>query len=84
MGRRGGCRPRTHRPLEPGAGLDVEVALGARDGLPRDCAANLDHVQTVPKANLGALIAVLPLSRMDEVRRAVLFALGFGPERSGH
>lgn len=62
-------------------GIPSEVVLGPSDGLPRDCAANLDHVQTVPKANLGVLIAVLPLSRMDEVRKAVLFALGFGPER---
>jgi mRNA interferase MazF len=63
-------------------GIPSEVVLGPSDGMPRDCAANLDHVQTVSKAKLGSLIAVLPLSRMDEVRKAVLFALGFGPERS--
>jgi mRNA interferase MazF len=57
--------------------IPSEVRLGPGDGVPRDCAANLDHVQTVPKARIGALIASLTPSRMTEVRAALLFALGF-------
>ena len=33
---------------------------------------NLDHLQTVSKDKLGAVITVLPASRMDEVRSALL------------
>jgi mRNA interferase MazF len=45
--------------------------------MPRDCAVNLDHVQTVPSARLGQVITMLPPGRMAEVRAALLFALGF-------
>jgi mRNA interferase MazF len=45
--------------------------------MPRPCAVNLDHVQTVPKAKLGALITSLLPERMQEVRAALLFALDF-------
>lgn len=57
--------------------MPSEVALTGADGLPRDCAVNLDHVQTVAKARIGALIATLPASRMHQVRAALLFALGW-------
>jgi len=66
--------------------IPSEVALGAPDGMPRDCAVNLDHLQTVAKGRLGTVIATLSGDRMLEVRRALLFALGFyrgGPEPSG-
>jgi mRNA interferase MazF len=43
----------------------------------RDCAVNLDHVQTVARGKLGGLLTTLPESRLLEVRRALLFALGF-------
>jgi mRNA interferase MazF len=33
-------------------GIPSEVFLGRADGLPADCAVNLDHIQTVPKAHL--------------------------------
>jgi mRNA interferase MazF len=57
--------------------IPSEVALSRADGLDRDCAVNLDHVQTVPKARIGALIATLPPTRMAEVGSALVFALGF-------
>jgi mRNA interferase MazF len=57
--------------------IPSEVALGLADGLPRECAVNLDHVQTVSKNRLGGLITTLPSRRMIEVRNALLFALGF-------
>jgi mRNA interferase MazF len=57
--------------------IPSEVALGPEDGLPQPCAVNLDHVQTVSRGKLGALITTLPSGRMAEVREALLFALGF-------
>jgi mRNA interferase MazF len=57
--------------------IPSEVLLSPDEGMPRTCAINLDHVQTVSKDKLGSVIAVLPASRMDEVRSALLFALGF-------
>lgn len=57
--------------------IPSEVALTGADGLPRDCAINLDHLQTVSKSRIGSVITTLPPSRMVEVRSALLFALGF-------
>lgn len=57
--------------------IPTEVVLGPADGMPRDCAVNLDHVQTVSRGQLGALVATLPATKLDEVQRALLFALGF-------
>lgn len=61
--------------------IPTEVELSAADGLPSRCAANFDHVQTVSRARLGALIARLPAQRWPEVEAALSFALGFS---SGH
>lgn len=58
--------------------IPSEVLLGRDDGLAKDGAINLDHLQTVSKARVGALIASLNPSKMEEVRKALLFALGFG------
>ena len=57
--------------------IPSEVPLSHVDGLDRDCAVNLDHVHTVPKAKLGALIATLDEERMEAIRAALLFALEF-------
>ena len=57
--------------------IPTEVVLGPGDGMPRDCAVNLDHVQTVSRGQIGALITTLPDRKLDEVRAALLFALGF-------
>ena len=57
--------------------IPSEVALTTSDGVPRDCAINLDHVQTVPMARIGSLIATLSSDRLAEVKSALLFALGF-------
>ncbi|HVR09733.1 MAG TPA: type II toxin-antitoxin system PemK/MazF family toxin [Thermoanaerobaculia bacterium] len=58
-------------------GLPSEVLLTAADGMPRDCAINCDHLQTVAQHRLGPVITALGRDRLDEVRAAVLFALGF-------
>lgn len=57
--------------------IPSEVVLTTEDGMPRDCAINLDHVQTVSMGRLGAIITTLGPKRMLEVRSALLFALGF-------
>jgi mRNA-degrading endonuclease toxin of MazEF toxin-antitoxin module len=38
---------------------------------------NLDHVPTIAKSRLVALVATLPAARLEEVRSALLFARGF-------
>jgi mRNA interferase MazF len=57
--------------------IPSEVFLSQGDGLHADCAVNLDHLQTVPKSQIGELISILSPGRMDEVKDSVLFALGF-------
>ena len=57
--------------------IPTEGLLTDTDGLSRDCAINLDHVQTVSKTRIGRVITTLPSSRMAEVRSALLFAVGF-------
>ena len=62
--------------------IPSEVALSPQvDGVPRPCAVNLDHVQTVASARLGARITHLDAARMDEIGKALLFALGFTSPR---
>ncbi len=58
-------------------GIPSEILLTEADGMPRECAVNLDHVQTVSKARIGSLITTVGSRRMAELRSAVLFALGF-------
>jgi mRNA interferase MazF len=58
-------------------GIPSEVPLGPDDGMPEPCAVNLDHVQTVARGRLGALVTTLSTQRMAEIREALLFALDF-------
>jgi len=57
--------------------IPSEVLLSPLDGMPRDCAINLDHIQTVSKGKVGALITTLSAEKMAQLRQALLFALGF-------
>jgi mRNA interferase MazF len=57
--------------------IPTEVLLGRGDGMPTDCAVNLDHVQTVSKSKIGSLIATLSARKVVEIRQGLLFALGF-------
>ena len=57
--------------------IPSEVMLGAGDGMARECAVNLDHVQTVARGRIGALITTLSAHRMTEIRAALLFAVGY-------
>lgn len=57
--------------------IPSEVALDETDGMPRACAVNLDHVQTVSRGKVEGRITALPPAKMEAVREALLFAVGF-------
>jgi len=57
-------------------GIPVEVPLGPKDGLPRECVANLDTITTIPKDALRERLTVLSRSKMAAVDAALRFALG--------
>ena len=55
--------------------IPSEVFLSKADGMPRECAVNCDHLQTVPKGKIGPLITSLSMEKMEDVGRAICFAL---------
>ena len=55
--------------------IPSEVPLSQDDGLTRSCAVNLDHIQTVPKAKLESVVTTLSRDKLEEVGKAVSFAL---------
>lgn len=57
-------------------GLPTEVRLDADDGMPTECAINLDNVRVVPKALLTERITSLSGARMHDVCRALSVATG--------
>ena len=52
-----------------------EVQLTPDDGMPRDCAVNLDEILTVSKLSLESRITTIAAEKMTAVARAVRFAL---------
>ncbi len=55
--------------------IPVEVLIGPEEGMPVECAVNLDNILTIPKSRLRQRITVLPLTKMTAVARAIIFAL---------
>lgn len=55
--------------------IPSEVFLSELEGMPRDCAINFDHIQTVSKSKIGALITTISPQKMKQVREAIIFAL---------
>lgn len=55
--------------------IPSEVVLTGEDGMPRECAINFDHIQTVQKGKIGALITTLSREKLEAVDRAASFAL---------
>lgn len=55
--------------------IPSEVLLTKYDGMPKDCAINCDHLQTVSKAKIGSPITILSSAKMSQVRDAISFAL---------
>jgi mRNA interferase MazF len=57
-------------------GLDTEVHLGRREGLPRPCVASLDNILTVPRRRFVRLLGSLSRERVNELDAAISLALG--------
>ena len=57
-------------------GLPSEVIVGVDEGLKRDSAINLDHVQTVDQRLLNGFIGSLSEAKMRQVCRALALATG--------
>lgn len=57
--------------------IPSEVVLTTDDGMPRECAINLDHLQTVTRGKLGPVITTLSDRHLRKIHDALLFALGF-------
>ena len=55
--------------------IPSEVYLPSQDGMPRDCAINCDHIQTVAKGRIGSLITTLSSDKLKDVSNAIYFAL---------
>lgn len=55
--------------------IPVEVRLGPSDGLPRECAVNLDTIATIPKSLLADRIIFLNPEKLQAINEAIRFAL---------
>lgn len=58
-------------------GIPSEVLIGMESGLKERSAVNLDNVATVPKAGLRAFVGNVSEAVLEDVKQALLFALGF-------
>jgi len=56
-------------------GIPTEVSLGPDDGMPTECAASLDNLRVVPKANLVERICTLQPARLAEACAALRAAV---------
>lgn len=59
-------------------GIRSEVRLGTAEGLPRECVANLDSIQTIRKAGLRDRIGALDAAKTSDLDAAIRFALAIG------
>lgn len=57
-------------------GAPSEVVLGVDEGLKRESAVNLDHVQTVEKSRLRRFLGTAAPEKMSAVCRALAIAVG--------
>jgi len=57
--------------------IPTEGELTREDGMPRNCAVNLDHIQTVSRSEIGPLVMTLPPQKLLDMRKALMFAPGF-------
>ena len=55
--------------------IPVEVPLGPKDGLPKNCAANLDTIITIQKKLLRERICLLSEEKIRKINSAIKFAL---------
>ena len=64
-------------------GIPSEVQLGARDGMPRHCAANADNIMTIPKRLLDVRVAMLRPDRIEALDSALQFSLSLPAPAAG-
>ena len=57
-------------------GLNAEVSLGRREGLPCPCVANLDNILTIPRGRLKRQMGALSQEKTTELDRAIIHTLG--------
>jgi mRNA interferase MazF len=57
-------------------GAPSEVIVGIEEGLKKDSAINLDHVQTVDKSKLTRFVGTVGPPKMNSVCRALAIAAG--------
>jgi mRNA interferase MazF len=57
-------------------GAPSEVLVGVPEGLKRESAVNLDHVQTVEQARLAGYVGSLDAAKMRAVCQALAIAVG--------
>lgn len=57
--------------------IPTEVAIGPECGLKHPSAINLDNLATVPRAGLRGYVGRVTPEVLDQVREALLFALGY-------
>ncbi len=55
--------------------IPSEVYLSKQDGMSRVCVINCDHIQTVSKSKIGALITTISDNNMSMVSKSISFAL---------
>lgn len=55
--------------------IPSEVLLTKNDAMAKDCAINFDHIQTVSKNKIGSLITILSKEKLEEIQKAIRFAL---------
>jgi len=55
--------------------IPSEVFLSKTDGMPRECAINCDHLQSVSKGKIGTVITTLTPAKLKKVGQAINFAL---------
>ena len=57
-------------------GYAVEVRVGRREGLPRECVVNCDWLVTLPKEDLIERAGTLSSAKLRQLDDALRFALG--------
>ncbi|MBX3226090.1 MAG: type II toxin-antitoxin system PemK/MazF family toxin [Labilithrix sp.] len=57
-------------------GFSLEVKIGRREGLPRDCVINCDWLVTIAKADLIERAGSLSALKLRRLEDALRFALG--------
>lgn len=55
--------------------IPVEVPLGPKDGLPKNCVANLDTIVTIQKKLLTERICLLKEEKIRQINASIKFAL---------